>query len=249
MFYDTALYQVYELIGSQNGALLREVRAAFPGARGPSLAAATLEVLGAAEADRALREGRAFFERWVTAQGGRMPGFSWSERHEVEKEDLRWFGLALIIALAGGVLLSLARGRRPYEKHGTTSPASSKQPRPKKLRFAVGAFSGKVRDVGVDAAGAGDLFTQAPFWWVGSTDGWDDFAQSATLSLLAELPSADDVLVVLAYELAQGEGGEPSSRTEGAARLRDALQRNALTVVGTFAVDEPAKLSDAGFRR
>ena len=170
---------------------------------------------------------------------------------EKETEEHRWGGLAVLAALAAGVAAVLLRARKPS---GGPAPPEVRPPfipppKPKPVRFAIAAFSGKVRNAGPNPGSAGDLLTQGPFWWVGTEDNWSATVQTAGLSTIEGIPESDDALLVLVYEAPATGAGAPSSRPEGAARLREAARSGELRAIGTFAISEPARLGAAGFRR
>ncbi len=253
--------ETYEFLGQKHRALLDAARREVPRARGAALATAVLGLLQPDIARDAQREGDAFFDRWLDHHGGERPrirtreklsAFISSEDETMETEDVRWVGLAVLVAVASGALvwlLALKRSETASAVPLGARPAPAPAPRPKPVRFAVAAFSGKVRDAGTTATNAGDLLTQATFWWVGSSDSWDGLAGSAGLSAIEKLPQTDDALLVVVYEAPQTSSGTPSSRPEGATRLREASRDRELRVVGVFAVSDPSQLSAVGFRR
>lgn len=248
----------YEFLGQEHQELLHVARRRAPHAHGAALATTVLNLLQPELAQIAQGDGEAFFDGWLYRHGGQAPRtrrrrlsrlLPSSEDETMEREDLRWVGLAVLIALAGGALVLLARKRTDGPAPLEPRPQPFQTPRPQPVRFAVAAFSGKVRDAGASAATAGDLLTHAAFWWVGSADSWDGIARTAGLSPTDGIPETDDALLVLVYEEPATGAGTPSSRPEGATRLREAARSGGLRMLGTFAISDPARLSVAGFRR
>lgn len=163
----------------------------------------------------------------------------------MQTEDLRWVGLAVLIAVAGGALALLLKRRRSEPQ----DPAPASPPKPTNLHFAVAVFSGRARDAGTSTDSAGDLLTQATYWWVGRSDSWSGLAGAAGLSAIAEIPATDDALLVVVFQAPETGAGTPSSRPEGAAQLRKASRVSQLHRVGIFAAKDASQLSAAGFRR
>jgi hypothetical protein len=246
--------EVYEFLGRQHSELLSSIRRQHPNIGGAGLALAALRQLHPDSARNAEQVGADhFFRRWIENRGGElpririreqlMPALSTSEDHTME---LRWLGLAILVAAAGGAFLwLLARSKNPE----TSLPPSPQPAKPQPVRFAAAAFSGKVRDAGTAPESAGDLLTQATYWWVGSADAWSAVTNNVPLTRIDTVPDTDDALVVVAYETARPPSGIPSSRPEGATRLRDAAREHDLRFVGMFSVEDPSLMTNAGFRR
>ena len=248
--------ETYEFLGLKHRALLDRARRDVPEARGAALATAVLGLLLPDLAHDAQQEGDAFFDKWLDDHDGKRPRIRKrdfrSKDKKMEAEDLWWVGLAVLVAVAGGALFGLlARkgsdtGIAPLR---VARPAPMRPSKPKLVLFAIAAFSGKVRNTGTTATNAGDLLTQATYWWVGTPEDWDGLRGAAGLSPINTPPATDDALLVVAYEAPEAGGGTPSSRPEGATRLREASQGRELRVVGTYAASDPSRLSLAGFRR
>lgn len=242
----------YEFLGAKHRPLLDAARRESPRARGATLATTVLGLLEPELARAARHEGEAFFSRWLSQHGGEGPrvrsGWMTPKEETMEAEDLRWVGLAVFIVLASGALLRLTQ-KRSDDGPREPRPLPVAVPKPQAVQFAVAAFSGKVRDVGATAATAGDLLTLAAFWWVGSADSWDGIVRTAGLSEASSVPDTDDALLVALYEAPGTSAGTPSSRPEGATRLREAARAGELRMLGMFAISDPACLSAAGFRR
>lgn len=247
----------YEHLGRQNEELLHRAQRAAPHARGPTLAAIALCLLLPPESTAEVQRGEEqYFERWVHARGGEMPGLGRRDQlfgrftgEALEIENLRWIGLAVLVALASGAFVWLLNRERSSADAAPAPRPPVASPRPQTLCFAVAAFSGKVRDTGATPDTAGSLLTQSTFWWVGPRQGWDGVSRSAGLSPLEALPQTDDALLVVAYEAPHAPGALPSSRPEGATFLREASKGGELRVMGTFSVRDTSQLSAAGFRK
>ena len=252
----------YEFLGHQHRELFEAVRHKKPWLHRAALAESVLHYIDPKLArDVQLMGGIA---AWADSRGGERPGLGTLEGFRAiandlvgdtggdngMKEDLRWVGLAVLVAVASGALLLLLRKREHSASAATTStspatPSLSRRP----IRIAIAAFSGKVRDIGAATSSAGDLLTHAAFWWAGPLNGWEGLARSAGLSTLETAPESDDALLVLVYEAPGSDGNVPSSRPEGATMLREAARANELRLIGHFAVSDRTNLSTAGFRR
>jgi hypothetical protein len=262
---DALTNATYEFLGHKYRELFEAVRRDKPWLHGSALAADVLRWIDPGLARDVQREGG--IPQWVDRRGGERPRVGTRERigslayefvyadgetseDNAMKEDLRWVGLAVLIAVASGALWLLLRKRGD----SASAPASSVPPqalnsRMTSVRIALAVFSGKVRDVGGTTATAGDLLTHAAFWWAGPADGWERLARTAALSSVTGPSESDDALLVMVYEAPTTDGDVPSSRPEGATRLRDAARAGELRLIGTFAVSDPTNLSAAGFRR
>ena len=250
----------YDFLGRQNRVLLDAARRDSPSARGAELATTVLRLLQMGVAREAARDGDVFYSEWLRRHGGERPrvrglehigGVLSTKDYTLETEDFRWVGLAVLIALTGGALALLLSRKREDDglSPSTQQPQSVPASRPRPLRFAVAAFSGRVRDAGTTAATAGDLLTHAAFWWVGGVQDWDVIVRTAGLTETVGIPDTDDALLVFVYEAPGTGAGTPSSRPEGATRLREAARAGVLRIHGAFSIGDPAKLSAAGFRR
>lgn len=161
----------------------------------------------------------------------------------MERGDLRWVGLAVLVAAVASGAVLLARRAQ--------SQAPVPQPEvPRQLRIAMAVFARKIREAGSEPTAAAQLLTHAAYWWVGHGDAWDQVARLGGLSAVDRLPESDDALLVVVFEGASGDTTSlPSSRPEGASRLRGAASVGDLRWVGTYAVRDPRQLVPSGFQR
>lgn len=246
--------EVYEFLGRANQQLIAEVRRDRSDLHGPDLALAVLRVL---RPDLSVTPARArdYFRNWVDDHRGERPGVAKRERafgmvrseERMETEDLRWVGLAVLVGVAGGALLVHLNRRRP-QAAGPAPRGSPPPPSQAPVCFALAAFSGKMREVGTQEANAGDLLTHAAFWWAGTRERWGDVVRGVGASPLRSLPDGNDDLVLAVYEAPPAGGGVPSSRPEGASRLRDAAAARELRSLGLFSVNR-SELTAVGFKR
>lgn len=243
---------IYKFLGELHRSLIDELRQETPDLRGPRLAAAVLTTMLPELAPNELRDAAAFFSNWrAQYEAEFIPKMTldyWlPESNTMEIEDLRWVGLGVLVAIAGGVLLE----RRSRKGLGTAKtvdiPPRPAEP-PKPIRTVVSAIVGKVRG-GVTEKNAGDLLTSAAFWWSGSLDDWETLVRDACLSPTPKIPESDDALVFVVYDAPGSSNGTPTSRLEGASRLREVARSGDLRLVGTFTSSDPAQLIAAGFRR
>ncbi len=243
----------YEFFGESHRALLSAVRHKSPNASGAELATEVLRLIDPSTAQRPEYQGAQFFDHWIKQRGGESPRDNFLKRHatgNMEIEDIRWVGLAVLIATVGGALVQLLRKRNDdAPAPSALRPHYTSIPKLQTVRFAVAAFSGKVRDAGATDAGAGDLLTHAAFWWVGSPQDWDGIIRAAGLAPISEIPDTDDALMVLLFDAVNTTAETPSSRPEGATYLREAARSRNLRMRGMFATSDSCRLIDFGFRR
>lgn len=252
---------IYEELGSAHRVLFEEAKAADSSAHGPELATLVLARLTPELAHQA-RGNPQFFRRWVEHRGGELPRTGKREAFRdfvveqiagakevdrVEKEDLRWVGLAVLVAVVGAAFVALTR------RTSTSAPLEPLRPVPsmvRPIRFAIAGFSRRIRDAGTGPTAASGLLTEAAYWWVGTRDGWERVADASALLPIDRLPESDDALLVVVFEEASGDTTSlPSSRPEGASRLRGAASVGDLRWVGTYAVRDPRQLVPSGFQR
>lgn len=255
---DEALtHETYELIGRANEALMTLAREKAPDVWGADLAVEVLDLVHPESGRQARQEGKAvFFERWLSRHGGHDPRSTFLEQmirgNEVEamREDLRWVGLAVMVVVFAGGLVSVVWQKRSEAKRASLpseppAPSSRRSP----VHLAIVVLSGTLRETGTQPESAGALLTRSTHWWSGGRDEWVTTERSLGLSPIEHLPETDNTLVMVTYEMSLTDGTPPTSRPEGADRLRAASKTNALRLVGSFVLDEPSRLSAAGFRR
>jgi len=245
--------ETYLFLGQRNRELLDEAVRRRPDARGPEIGLIVLELLGAREVIRATDSPSRFFDRWVRERGGLPPRLRKRDKYlsggeaAMELERLKWVGLALIVALAGGAVWSLvARQKIAADPTARTRPPRPPPPEPTRWRIAVSVFSGKLRDRSITTREAADVLAHAPYWWIGDLRSWNEMA-SSDFEPVSDLPDSDDALVIVVLEAVSG-GPPPSSRPEAASLLRAAATGETAEVVGVFAVRDGVELPSA-FRR
>jgi len=251
-------FKTYEFLGKKHLDLLKEVHQRHPCAHEDNLAAEILTLLVPEVGNLARAQGRTFFHQWVKQHDGVLPEislldhFGSDERRQMEQLDIRWIGLAVLIAFVGGSLvqqLLRARDAKDSVTLREPRPESVPAPKPQTWRFAVAAFTSSIRNSGHNTSAAADVLTIATFWWVGPPSQWGSIIRDANLTEISAIPDTDDVLIILAYDVPGTSGGPPTSRTELAMKLRDAARRGELRTVGIFTTSDQHSLNATGFRR
>lgn len=259
--------EVYEHIGKSNRGLLQQVLRDEPHLGGASVGAAVLRKLEVPQASEATRNPEWFFEDWVREQGGgetpkrrhgllpdirklRLPLVSGKEE-DMDSENLKWVGLAVLVAVAGGVLSSLLRRHNDENTRERAPTPLPPKPTPKAepIRLAVAIFAGKLPSGELDVTGVADLVARATYWWVGTPDSWIRTGGEGIVEPLRGAPTSDDALIVLLVDMPEAAERSPTSRPEASSQLRAAASRREAVLVGQFVVTDASALTSVGFRR
>jgi hypothetical protein len=247
--------EVYEHHGKSNRGFLEVVVRDTPHLKGAAVGAAVLRLLEVPEATEAARNPECFFHGWVRNHGGGdVPGrrdLNYFVRKEaaMESENLRWVGLAILVAVAGGVLwLQRRESEAKPSRERATSPSLPK-PRPMPIRLAVAVFAGKLPAGELDVANVADLVARATYWWVGTADSWSRTGGDGTFQPLNGPATSDDALIVLLVDVLDAAGRAPTSRPEASSQLRAAASRGDAKILGRYTVIDATALTAEGFRR
>jgi hypothetical protein len=250
---------VYDDLGEMHRDLLDEIRRMHPASEGEELGLLALRLLSRDAADRIAPRGASDLRRWVERQGGELPRVKLRESlnpfgEDPMRMDLRWIGLAVVVAVLGGALLYLRRrqasasadrdSQSPEPPRVSPTSVSSKR----SLRIAVAIPGSNLREVGLREAAAADILTRATYWWTGEPGTWDRVVADLGLSDLTNDPG-DDEMVLIAFDIGNHTGSAPSSRPEAATLLRDAAVRGDVSLYRSFSLGAPQALSGAKFRR
>lgn len=251
---------VYLHIGGSNKEVLQQVTRDSPHLEGAGVGVAVLRALGVNVPSNDLRDPSEFFKKWVNDHDGKdLPGHikkwrshEWTPRDNNEsmksEDNLRWVGLAVLVAVSYGIWRLLQNARVAPE--GTNVPAQPQPLRSKKTRIciAIGIFAGQMPPGEFVASSAADLVSKATFWWVGETDSWPNVGKSGILIPLTGSPSSDDALIMLVMNLIHTSESPPTSRPEVSSLLRVAGTRD-IELVDKFTVNKPEELMALGFKR
>jgi hypothetical protein len=254
--------EVYLKIGEFNEELLKQVMLDSPRPEGAAIGIAVLRALGVKVPPNALHDPTEFFREWIADHDGKnLPGHSrttisrvvsWCTKDNNEsmksEDNLRWVGLAVLVAVSYGIWRLLKNARVAPE--GQNVPTPPLPPRAKKTRIcvAMGIFAGQLPPEEFVASSAADLVSKATFWWVGDTDSWPNVGKSGIFIPLIGSPSSDDALIMLVMNLIHTSESPPTSRPEVSSLLRAAGTRD-IELVNKFTVSKPGELMALGFKR
>lgn len=249
--------EVYEHLGKSNRVFLEQVERDQPDIEGAAVGAAVLRLLEVPEATAAVRNPEWFFEDWVRDHGGgdvprrRKRDYIAGREAAMESENLKWVGLAILVAVAGGALwLLLRKSEEGPSRERTPSPSPPKpKPKPVPIRIAVAIFAGKLPAGELGVASVADLVARATYWWVGTPDSWARTGGDGTFQPLDGSPTSDDALIVLLVDVLDAAGRAPTSRPEASSQLRSAASRGDAEIVGKYTVTDASALTAVGFRR
>lgn len=250
--------EVYEHIGEANRPLLKQVLRDEPHLEGPSVGAAVLRKLEVPQASEATRNPEWFFEDWVRDHGGgdiprrrRRDDLFAGKEAAMESENLKWVGLAVLVAVAGGALWLLLRraGDETTRERAPSPPPPKPTPKAVPIRLAVAIFAGKLPSGELDVTGVADLVARATYWWVGTPDSWIRTGGDGIFDPLRGAPTSDDALIVLLVDMLEAAERSPTSRPEASSQLRAAASRGDAEIVGQFVVTDASALTSVGFRR
>ena len=226
-----------------------------PHLEGAAVGAAVLRLLEVPQATAAARNPEWFFEDWVRDHGGgdvprrRKRDYIAGREAAMESENLKWVGLAILVAVAGGAIwLLLRKSEEKPSRERAPSPPKPK-PKPVPIRLAVAIFARKLPAGELDVASVADLVARATYWWVGTPDSWARAGGDGTFQPLDGSPTSDDALIVLLVDVLDAAGHAPTSRPEASSQLRSAASRGDAEIVGKYTVTDAAALTAAGFRR
>jgi hypothetical protein len=207
------------------------------------------------------RDPSEFFEEWLEEHDGRdLPGHEtrkfrrpkWIPKNDNEsmksEDNLRWVGLAVLVAVSYGIWRVLQNSRIPPVEPNVTSPPLPPRAKKSRICIAMGIFAGQLPPGEFVASSAADLVSKATFWWGGETDSWQKVMNSGIFNPLTGSPSSDDSLVMLVVNLIHTSEFPPTSRPEVSSLLRAADTRD-IELVDRFTVSKPDALMDLGFRR
>ena len=248
--------EVYDVLGRRYQELFHRSRRDIRGVANEALALKVLDIL---DPDVRTRERLGYatdLRRWIDRNEGELPRQSrraWRSKEEREMEEqLRWVGLAVVVALACGVLIYANRNRSatPQERGPNPMPPPLPQDRPiiQVLRFAVVLPASKVRDIGTADSEAGELLTRATYWWCGKPSTYDGLLRDIGAQPAPETPAEDEFLLVT-FDVVDFTGSLPTSRPEGSIVLRQATQRGRTRYIENMSVGRLDGLEDAGFHR
>ena len=255
----------YEALGRSHSQVFDEMRSRDPDLRGAELAAHALALISPDLAAVIAPGGGADLREWVVRKGGTLPAglsASWTGHGRIggllpevsaEGDPVQWLGLAVVVALVGGITLPFGVPRLRTPAVELRSPRSQRPPdsRPSTgvdLTIALGTDGGKVRMVGVDPSRAGDLLTRATYWWTGAPAAWRELSTNLSLRPISA-PNHDDDFVVVVYSVTPAPSSGPTSRPEAAMLLQDLARSGRLAEPELYDVPVASELPANGFRR
>lgn len=224
------------------------------------------------------RSPRESFREWLDNEELRLGDLLPQETHphtdtRREKMEIRWIGVAALVALLGGASLYALKklnGTTTNRKHnpepsgdapegqdqhvGLTPDAAARdtdRERTSTIYVAVGVHSRTVRDVGGRTlAEAPALMREGMYWWSGNEEEWEDLLSSEGLQQISEVPEADDKLLIIGYEVPR-KTDLPSYSLEIRNLLKKSHKKNdeEADVVGTYRVSRASLLEELGFSR
>lgn len=240
--------ELYKNIGSKNWDRLVQEQPDLKEKNGVELALAVLRLYQFPDIHKAEEDQDVFFQKWCNEYDLNCPAFQ-NKRNKSDREarmiQIKIIGLAIIIALAGGSII-LKNREKPKKSNKTKNPKTTPaepQPQPihESLVFVLAVHSGKLRSIGRTPEKAGELLADGQYWWLGKSNEWPLKQEKMNLKEVKELPDSNDAVVIVVYDI-KSASGNPTSRPEASAWLRDLARQNMLHQMSMYIASQPSLL-------
>lgn len=208
---------------------------------------------------------RKCFETWFNRKNIALDSLLPSNRRQKKDMDLYWIGIAALAALLGGASFYLRQreqepdselSEQTREDINPDRPLESKTQRTVQEGYvhrhlmAVAADAGSIREADAGSVQAApDVLTAGTHWWTGKSTEWNEIESSEELRKIDQIPTADDKLLIVAYEFQTTGRKGIDSRVEATDHLREMKDEGDLEMKGMYELSDPLVLREFGFSR